>query len=69
MWRMKILRKEGKENDIRNENLSDLRKGSNFKHEREVMFDILLGNKQNSHVLTGCNGLFCEDIKDGRKRK
>ena len=53
MWQMKILMKEVRENDTFNEYLSDMRNGSNSKHEWDVMFDVLLENKQNSSVLTG----------------
>ena len=53
MWRMKILMKKVGEIDILNENLSDMRKGSNSKHERKVMFVVLLESKQNSPGLTG----------------
>ena len=53
MWRMKVLMKKVRENDTLNGNLSDMRKGSNSKHERKNMFVVLLENKQNSPVLTG----------------
>ena len=51
MFRLKILMKKVRENDTLTQNLSDMRMGSNSKHERDVMLDILLGIKQNSPVL------------------
>ena len=39
--------------DTLNENLSNIRMGTNSKHERQMMFDVLFENKQNSPVLTG----------------